>query len=776
MRHTPSYRIVPDLARRVTRALRLLPLLLAVWLASPAHAFEPFTVRDIRVEGIQRIEPGTVFGYLPVKVGERFTEQQATEAVRALFATGFFSDVRIDVTGDVVQVVVQERATIASISFNGMKEFESKTVLQSLSQVGFADGRIFDRALLERAEQELKNQYLSRGKYSAEITGTVTPLPRNRVGVTFDVFEGDVAKIRQIRIVGNEAFSESTLRGLFQLTTPGWLTWYTKADQYSRQKLQADTETLRSYYLDRGYLEFSVEPPQVTISPDRKDIFVTITIHEGKPYKVSDVKLVGDLLGLDDDLRKLITVKPDETFSAAKVNASGKAITDYLGDLGYAFANVNPNPVIDREAKTAELVFFVDPNRRVYVRRINVGGNVRTRDNVIRREVRQSEAGWYNAAEIQLSRNRIDRLGYFQEVGVDTQPVPGTPDQVDVNVNVTEKPTGMINLGVGYSSSDRLMLMAGISEDNIFGSGNNLSLNVNTSNSNQALVVTHTNPYWTRDGISRSTNLYYRKMRQWYGNTGDYRVKTGGLGMTFGIPFSETDRVFFGGTYERNHITLYDNSPLNYRTYVEQFGAKSDAYILSAGWSKDTRDSGLAPNSGYLTRLNVEGSVFGDLRYYSATAQQQYYWPITRVMTLGLNAQVDWGRGYSGQPYPPLKNFYAGGIGSVRGYEGGSLGPRDPATNDYLGGAKRAFFNAQLYLPFPGTQQDRTLRWFMFVDGGQSYADTQKMSLGDFRYAAGIGLSWESPLGPLQISWGRALNKKDGDDTQPFQFQIGTSF
>jgi outer membrane protein insertion porin family len=776
LRHTPSYRIAPRLARRVTHALRALPLLVAACLATPAaHAFEPFT-RDIRVEGIQRIEPGTVFGYLPVKVGERFTEQQATEAVRALFATGFFSDVRIDVTGDVVQVVVQERATIASISFNGMKEFESKTVLQSLSQVGFADGRIFDRSLLERAEQELKNQYLSRGKYSAEITGTVTPLPRNRVGVTFDVFEGDVAKIRQIRIVGNEAFSESTLRGLFQLTTPGWLTWYTKADQYSRQKLQADTETLRSYYLDRGYLEFSVEPPQVTISPDRKDIYVTITINEGKPYKVSDVKLVGDLLGLDDDLRKLITVKPDETFSAAKVNASGKAITDYLGDLGYAFANVNPNPVIDREAKTAELVFFVDPNRRVYVRRINVGGNVRTRDNVIRREVRQSEAGWYNAAEIQLSRNRIDRLGYFQEVGVDTQPVPGTPDQVDVNVNVTEKPTGMINLGVGYSSSDRLMLMAGISEDNIFGSGNNLSLNVNTSNSNQALVVTHTNPYWTRDGISRSTNLYYRKMRQWYGNTGDYRVKTGGLGMTFGIPFSETDRVFFGGTYERNHITLYDNSPLNYRTYVEQFGSKSDAYILSAGWQKDTRDSGLAPNSGYLTRLNVEGSVFGDLRYYSATAQQQYYWPITRVMTLGLNAQVDWGRGYSGQPYPPLKNFYTGGIGSVRGYEGGSLGPRDPATNDYLGGAKRAFFNAQLYLPFPGTQQDRTLRWFMFVDGGQSYADSQKMSLGDFRYAAGIGLSWESPLGPLQISWGRALNKKDGDDTQPFQFQIGTSF
>lgn len=764
-------------ARLRQKASHLVLSLAALGMIAPAaSAFEPFTVTDIRIEGLQRIEPGTVFGYMPVKVGDVFTEQDATNAVRALFASGFFSDVRIDVRDGVVVAVVEERPTIAAITFNGMREFESKAVLESLSQVGFANGRIFDRALLDRAEQELKNQYLARGKYAVEITSTITPLPRNRVGVSFEVFEGDVAKIRQIRIIGNEAFSEKRLLDLFQLRTPGWLTWYTKADQYSRQKLAADIETLRSYYLDRGYLEFTVEPPQVAISPDRKDIYITITIHEGEPYTVRNVQLAGDMLGLEDEFRELITIKEGQTFSAADVNASSQAISDYLGDLGYAFASVNPNPVLDREEKTADVVFFVDPNRRVYVRRINIGGNTRTRDTVIRREMRQNEAAWYNAADIELSRNRIDRLGYFQMVEVDAQPVPGTPDQVDINVTVQERPTGMINLGVGYSSSDRLMLMAGISEDNVFGSGTNLGLQVNTSSRNRTLVISHTDPYFTRDGISRTTNLYYRKQEPWYGNTGDYRLRTAGLGMNFGIPFSEVDRVTLGAAYERNDITLYDNSPFNFQQYVEEFGAKSHAFILNAGWLRDTRDSALAPRKGYLSRLGTEGSVAGDLRYYSVTAQQQFYWPVTRDLTLALNAQIDYGKGYSGQPFPPLKNFYAGGIGSVRGYAGGSLGPRDPRDDDFIGGAKRFFFNAQLYLPFPGTQQDRTLRWFAFVDGGQVYADNQSMNFGQLRYSAGLGLSWDSPLGPLQISWAYAINKKEGDDTEPFQFQIGTSF
>lgn len=759
------------------KASHLVVALAALGMTAPvASAFEPFTVKDIRIEGLQRIDPGTVFGYLPVKVGDTFTEDDATHVVRTLYTSGFFNDVRINIQDGLLVLQLEERPTIADISFNGMREFDTKAVLQSLAQVGFADGRIFDRAVLERAEQELKNQYLARGQYAAEITSTITPLPRNRVGVTFDVFEGDVAKIRQIRIVGNEAFSERTLLDLFQLRTPGWLTWYTRADRYSSQKLAADIETLRSFYLDRGYLEFSVEPPQVAISPDRKDIYITITIHEGEPYKIRNVQLAGDMLGLEDEFRKLITVKEGETFSAAKVNASSQAISDYLGDLGYAFANVNPNPVIDREEKLTDVVFFVDPNRRVYVRRINIGGNTRTRDAVIRREMRQNEAAWYNAAEIELSRNRIDRLGYFQAVEVDAQPVPGTPDQVDVNVNVQERPTGMINLGVGYSSSDRVLLMAGVREDNVFGSGTNLSLQINTSRRNRTLVLSHTDPYFTRDGISRTTNLYYRKQEPWYSSTGDYLLRTGGLGMNFGIPYSEYDRVTVGAAFERNDITLYDNSPYNFERYVEEFGPKSNAFILNASWQRDTRDSALAPRKGYLSRLGTEGSVAGDLRYYVLSAQQQFYWPVTRTLTFAVNAQIDYGKGYAGHPYPPLKNFYAGGIGSVRGYAGGSLGPRDPRYDDPTGGAKRFFFNAQLYLPFPGAGQDRTLRWFAFVDGGQVYADDQTMNFGQLRYSAGIGLSWDSPLGPLQISWAYALNKKEGDDTEPFQFQIGTSF
>ncbi len=761
---------------RVRRVPRLLSALFAMALAPLAHAFDPFVVRDIRVEGIQRTEAGTVFGYLPVKVGERFTQEQATQAVRALFGTGFFRDVRIEVENEVVVVVVDERPAIASIDFNGMKEFDNAAVIKSLRDVGFAEARIFDRALLDRAEQELKRQYLAKGMYSVEVVSTVTPLERNRVGITFDVFEGDVARIADIKIIGAKAIREKELLSLLQQTTPGWMTWYTKADQYSRQKLQADVETIRSYYLNRGYLEFNVDTPQVTISPDRKDIYITLSISEGEPYKVTDVKMAGDLLGLDEELRQRITVKPGETFSAEKVNASSKAITDHLGDLGYAFANVNPNPVLNREAKEAELTFFVDPNRRVYVRRINVGGNTRTRDVVVRREMRQFEAAWYDARKIQLSKERIDRLGYFNEVQVDTAPVPGSPDQVDVNVNVTEKPTGMISLGVGYSSTDKIVLSAGMSQDNIFGSGTTAGIEVNTSSTNRTISLSQTNPYFTQDGISRSTSVYYRTLEPLTSNDGDYRIKTGGLGVTFGVPFSETDRVFFGGTVETNSIDLFDNSPGVYEDYVNEFGRSSKAFIASVGWANDQRDSGLAPTRGTYKRANAESAILGDLRYYKLTYQHQYYWPLTRTMTLALNGQIDYGKGYGDKPYPLLKNMYAGGIGSVRGFEAGSLGPRDRKNNDSIGGAKRVVGNAELLLPFPGTQQDRTLRWFLFADAGQVYANDQNIDLGELRYSTGVGLSWQSPIGPLKVSIGQALNAKDGDDKAAFQFQIGTGF
>jgi len=761
-------------------------LLAALVMPALAHAFEPFVVRDIRVEGIQRTDAGTVFGYMPVKVGQPFTEAEATEAIRRLYGTGFFSDVRIETNNDVVVVVVQERPTIASVTFNGMREFDSKAITKSLMQVGFGEGRVFDQSMLDRAEFELKEQYLSKGKYGVEVTATVTPLPRNRVGVSFDVFEGEVAKIRQISVVGNKAFSESDLLDLFQLSTPGWLTWYTNTDKYSREKLEGDIETLRSFYLDQGYLEFSVEPPQVTISPDRKDIYVTVTIHEGEPYKVRNVKLAGNLLGLDDEIKNLVQVKEGETFSAAQANDSSKAITDYLGELGYAFANVNPNPTLDRANHEADVTFYVDPSRRVYVRRIQIGGNTRTRDEVVRREMRQEESAWYDSGDLRISRDRIDRLGYFNEVNVSTDPVPGSPDQVDVNVDVKEKPTGMINLGVGYGSTEKAIFSAGISEDNVFGSGTNLTLQFNTSKTNRAVVLSHTDPYFTKDGISRTTSAYYRVTEPWDNNDGDYRVKAMGLGMNFGVPISEYDRIFLGGTFEHNQIDLYNNSPQAYRDFVDEYGDSTNALIFNVGWSKDTRDSALAPTKGSYTRLKADVSTL-DLQYYMLTAQQQYYVPLGRSYTLAFNGMVDYGVSYGSKDYPVIKNVYAGGIGTVRGYDGSSLGPRDSLTGDYLGGARRIVGNAQLYLPFPGASKDRTLRWFLFADAGQVTAGNgMRCTRGEagsevddpcgWRFSAGIGLSWQSPLGPLQLSYARPLNSKSGDDLQSFQFQIGTGF
>ena len=775
-------------SRKFPFAKRAMPVLLAAMLLpSLASAFSPFVVRDIQVNGIQRVDAGTIFSYLPVKVGEQFTEAQASEAIQRLYATGFFSDVKIDTTNNVLVVSVQERPTIASVSFNGMHEFDAKSITKSLGQVGFGQGRVFDRSMLERAEFELKQQYLSKGKYGVEITPIITPLPRNRVGVSFDIFEGDLAKIKQIHIIGNKTFSEGTLLDEMELTDSGMMTWYTGTDKYSREKLEGDIERIRSFYLDRGYLEYSAEPPQVSISPDRHDIFVTLTLHEGEPYKVRSVKLAGDLLGLEDKIQPLVQVKEGETFSATKTNATVKAITEYLGSLGYAFANVNPNPVLDREGHEADLTFYVDPGRRVYVRRIQIGGNTRTRDEVIRREMRQQEAAWYDAASIKSSRDRVDRLGYFNDVNVQTAPVAGSPDQVDVNVDVKEKPTGLINLGVGYGSTDKVILSAGISQDNIFGSGNTLSLQLNTSKTNRAAVISHTDPYWTQYGISKTTSLYYRRTTPYESRDsfGDYEVTAMGAGLNFGVPISEYDRIFSGISFEHNKLSKLSEqyTPQAYQDFVKEYGDTTNSVILNVGWSKDTRDSAIAPTKGSYTRLSGDLSTV-DLQYYMLSAQQQYYLPLGRSYTLAFNALADWGKTYGDKSFPVIKNVYGGGIGSVRGYEGASLGPRDTLTNDYLGGSRRVVGNVQLYLPFPGATRDRTLRWFVFTDAGQVANTSGGCARGTtpsedpcgWKYSAGIGLSWQSPLGPLQLSYGRALNAKEGDDKQAFQFQIGTGF
>jgi len=755
-------------------------VLLLCMLPSIAFAFAPFIVRDIQVDGIQRTEPGTIFSYIPVKVGERFTEDMATEAVRQLFSTGFFKDVRIETRGDVVVVVVQERPVIASLAFTGMREFDSKTILDSLRQVGFGEGRIFDQAMLEQAEFEIKQQYLSKGKYGVEITSTVTPLPRNRVGINFDIFEGEIAKIKEIKIVGDKAFSESTLLGMMSLTTSGWLTWYTDSDKYSREKLEKDMETIRSYYLDRGFLEYRMEPPQVTISPDRLNIFITLTISEGEPYKVSSVKLAGELLSLNTELEELIKIKAGEVFSGTKANETIKAIKDYLGGLGYAFANVNPNPVLDRDKQEAALTFFVDPSRRVYVRRIQITGNERTRDTVARREIKQLEAAWYNGGDLALSKERLERTGYFQEVNLTTEPVPGTTDLVDVMVATKERQTGAINLGIGYGQADGVILSAGISEQNAFGSGNALTFQVNTSQDARTFIISHTNPYFTNSGISRSTSVYYRTVTPSQNNPGNYEVKTVGGGLTFGVPVTEFDRVSLGANFESNSTSLYSNSPLAYQQYVQQYGETTNSIMLNAGWSKDTRDSALSPTKGALTRIGATVGTLS-LKYYLLSAQQQYFLPIGRDYTLAFNGLIDYGNSYSDLDYPVIKDVFAGGIGTVRGFTPNSLGPKDPITGTFLGGSKRVVGNMQFYWPFPGASKEKTLRLFVFTDAGQVYGNDggigdTSIDLSDIRYSAGFGLSWLSPMGPLQLSYGKPLNQKEGDQTQVFQFQVGTGF
>ena len=776
-------------SRKKQFALRAVSAALAALLAPLANAFTPFVIQDIQVNGIQRIDPGAVFSFLPVKVGETFDDVKASESIQRLYSSGYFSDVKIDTDNNVLVVTVQERPTIASISFNGMREFNDKNILIALSQVGFSDGRVFDRSMLERAEFELKQQYLAKGKYGVEVNPIITPLPRNRVGISFDVFEGDLAKIKEINLVGNDSIKTSVLLGQMQLTTSGMMTWYTGTNKYAREKLEGDIEAIRSYYLDRGYLEVQIDPPQVSISPDRKDIFVTLTIHEGDQYSLTDVKLAGDLLGLESQLEPLVQAKAGEMFSAEKTNQTVKAITDYLGGLGYAFANINPNPVLDRANKTADLTFYVDPGRRVYVRRIEIGGNVRTRDQVIRREMRQQEAAWYDADAIDTSRDRVDRLGYFTEVDVTTSAVPGTADQIDVQVNVKEKPTGMIKLGVGYGSTDKLMLSGGISQENIFGSGNSLSLQLDTSKSNRAAVLAHTDPYWTKDGVSKTTSLYYRRTTP-YDNSyaeGDYEVTAIGAGLRFGVPISENDRIYMGASFEHNRLDRLDPkyTPLAYQDFVREFGKSTNAFIFNVGWDKDTRDSAIAPTRGSYTRLGADVATM-DLRYYMLSAQQQYYIPLGTNYTLAFNGLVDWGKAYGGRSYPVIKTVYGGGIGSVRGYEGASLGPRDTLTGDFLGGSRRVVGNVQLYLPFPGASRDRTLRWFVFGDVGRVDNPGGHCALGKasdraedacgWKYAAGIGFSWQSPMGPLELSYGRALNAKPGDEKQAFQFQIGTGF
>ncbi len=739
-----------------------------------AQSFAPFVVKDIRVEGLQRTEPGTIFSYLPVKVGETMSEEKAQAALRALYATGFFSDVRLEVEGGVLVVFVQERPAVAQIDFSGMKEFEPDAVRRVLREQGLAEGRIFDRSVLDNAEQELKRQYLSRGLYAADVQTTVTPLERNRVGINIAVTEGEVAKIRGINIVGAEAFKESELLDLFVLRTPGWLTWYTKHDRYARERLAADLESLRSHYQNRGYLDFAIESTQVSITPDRRDIFITINVNEGERYTVSDVQLSGQMLLPREELEKLVQLKPGDVFSREKLAASTKAISDRLGNEGYAFANANAIPNLDKEKRSVSFNVVIDPGRRVYVRRIDVAGNSKTRDEVIRREMRQLEGAYYDASRIQLSRRRIDRTGFFSEVNVETQPVEGSSDQVDVLYTIKERPTGALLVGVGFSSVERFALSTSIRQSNAFGTGKFVSANINSGRVNTVYALSYHDPYFTVDGVSQGFDIYKRETDASTLSVGPYSTDALGGGVKWGYPVSEITTVDFGINLESVKLSVFTTSPQQYIDFANAFGNEYRYGALTAGWQRDTRDSVIVTNSGAFMRASAE-LASGDLQYYRLGFQNQWYYPLSRTYTLMLRGDLGYAGGFSNRPLPFFKAYFVGGPDSVRGYRAFSLGPRD-VNGNAVGGRTKVAGGAEFLFPMPGASREQSLRLAAFLDGGQVYGQGAKVELAELRYSVGLSLHWLSPFGPLRLSMANPLNSKDGDQLQRLQFTFGTGF
>lgn len=758
---------------KLIKLAALIPLLYV----TSAAAIEPFVVKDIRVEGIQRTEAGTVFSYLPVKVGERLDDEHATAAIRALFATGFFRDVRLEVDGEVLIVLVRERPAIASVDVDSVKEFPKDKLRDNLKEVGLAEGRIFDRSVLDKAEQELKRQYVARGKYGVEIKTIVTPLERNRVAVRFDVIEGEASKIRQINIVGNHAHSEAELRDLMQLDTPRWMSWLTKNDQYSKPKLSADLETLRSFYLDAGYLEFSLDSTQVSITPDKKDIYITINITEGPKYTVSDIKFAGpENILPHEEMRKLVTVKPGDIFSRKELTASTTKVGDRLGDDGYAFANVNAVPELDKEKHQVAFTFTVDPGHRVYVRRINIAGNSKTRDAAIRREFRQMESGWFSASKVKKSKQRVDRLDFFSEVNIETPAVQDSNDQLDVNLTVKEKATGDFSIGAGIATGEGLLLTASVTERNLFGSGNYLSTQINTSKVNTLYSVSYTNPYYTDDGVSRGFDVYRRDVNSTSTTVSPYTSSTLGAGMRFGVPISDDETIRYGLSTEQTKLGLTSSSTQRIIDYVNTFGHTSANVLGTVGWSHDSRDSVIYTTEGMVRNAYAELALpVTNQRYYKLTYQQQWFHPVSREMTLMLNGEVGVGNGYGGRPLPFFKNFYGGGPGSVRGYAPSSLGPRD-TLNNALGGNRRVIGNAELLFPMPGMTKEKAVRMSLFTDAGAVYGQGDLTGTAGLRYSAGVAIAWVSPVGPLKVSLAKALNAKTDDKLQKFQFTLGTIF
>lgn len=761
---------------------KLLQFLVMLCLSAAVMA-ETFTIEDIRVEGLQRISAGTVFNYLPVKVGDEMSDNDARGIIRSLYKSKYFNDVQVERQDNVLVIKVQERPAISSIELVGNKDMDSAELLKSLREIGFGEGQVFEQAMLERVELELERQYFSRGKYGVAIESEVTPLSRNRVAIRITMAEGVVATIKDINIVGNDSFEQEELTEEFQTTTGTLLSFITKDNQYSRQKLSADLETLRSFYLDRGFVDFTVESTQVSISDDKKNMFITINITEGDKYKIDEVRLAGNLIVPEEELFDLVTIRQNSVFSRKAITKSTENLTNRLGNDGYAFANVNAVPEIDRDAREVDLTFFVDPGRRAYVRRIQISGNSKTRDEVLRREMRQQESAWISTEKVEQSKARISRLGYFENVNVETIPVPGVQDQVDLNYGVTETPSGSLSAGVGYSQSDGIIFNANVTQKNFLGSGKHIRFGFNNSSINTIYSFGYTNPYATIDGISQGFNAYYRKTDADEANIARYTLDAFGGDFTYGIPISEENRIDLGFGYEHTEIDLPSTDRiLRYEDFIDREGDSFDTVTLNAGWSSDSRDSAILPTSGIAQSVSAEVAIPGpSLQFYKLRYKANAYKPLGEDLTFAIRGEFGYGDAYGDtNEFPFFENFYAGGIRSVRGFQANTLGVKERTSRgdeEPVGGNLLVSGGAEIIFPVPFMDKSlKSFRLSAFTDFGNVYDVNQDFDAGLLRYSAGLSAIWISPFGAMTFSIAAPLKKEDGDETEAFQFSLGSTF
>ncbi len=776
-------------------------------------AIEEFVIEDIRIAGLQRLTPGTIFNYLPVEIGDVFNDQTASESLRELFRTGFFDDISIEKEGNILLITVDERPTIGSLEIDGNKDITTDNLMEGLEEAGFVEGRVFDRSQVEKLQIELERQYHANGKYGVRITSEVEELPNNRVGISVTISEGDAAKIRSINIVGNTVYSEDVLLDEFELGTGGIMNMLTKGDRYSRQKLGADIETLQSYYQDRGYINFDVESTQVTITPDRKDIYITINISEGEQFTVSGVKLAGEFVINERQLFGMVSVNEGSLFSRAQMTSTSERLTSILGSVGYAFANVNAVPDIDEENNTVEITFFIDPGKRVYVRRINFIGNVRTRDEVLRREMRQQEGGWLSTPLVERGKIRLQRLGFFgDEINSETPAVPGSADQVDVDYTVEERPFGTFTAGLGYSQLDGLIISTSISQNNVFGTGNRIAFAFNNSSFSRNFSLGYFNPYFTDDGISRGYNLNYSQTNGREANLTAFDSRIIGASINFGFPISEFNAISTSFGYENNKLSgdgFFANQVLD---FIQREGNEFDILRVSVGYSFDTRNNTIFPSRGMFYTVVGEVAVpnpLNSIEFYKLSYRGQYFRPLGRGFVFALKGDLGYGNGFLGTDRLPFfENYYAGGPRSVRGYQQNTLGPLDNFGNP-LGGNIKVVTGAELIIPIPFLEQFDQFQFSAFVDAGNVYCtgsgltdieedqvigpiglntpqnivnnspfcrEADKFNLANLKGSAGLGAVWISPLGVMSFSLSTPFNNTVRDRTEQFQFNIGTSF